>query len=97
MVVRGSCFRDEGGRGRVLLPAPPRPKPIALGYFGAGSWSVSGIVGVVVGSGGEGEGGGLALGVGGVVLVVDLVGGLGLAGCWAGEALEDQCVAHECG
>lgn len=38
----------------------------------------------------------MALVVGGVVLVVDLVRSLGLASCWAGEALEDQCVAHEC-
>lgn len=93
-MVRGSCFSDEGGRGRVLLPAPPRPKPIAFGYVGAGSWSVRGIV--VVGRGGEGEGGGLAGVVGGVVLVMDLVGGLGLADCGAGEAFEDQRVAHGC-
>lgn len=93
-MLRGSCFSDEGGSGRVLLPAPPRPKPIALGYVGAGSWSVRVIV--VVGWGGEGEGGGLAGVVGRVVLVMDLVGGLSLAGCWAGEAFEDQGVAHEC-
>jgi len=93
-VVRGSCFSDEGGRGRVLLPAPPRPKPIALGYVGEGSWSVRGIV--VVGWSGEGGGGGLAGVVGRVVLVMDLVGGLGLAGCGAGEAFEDQGVALGC-
>ncbi len=91
-MVRGSCFSDEGGRGRVLLPAPPRPKPIALGYVGDGSWSVRVIV--VVGRGGEGEGGGLAGVVGRVVLVMDLVGGLSLADCGAGEAFEDQGVAH---
>lgn len=57
MLVRESGFKEEGGSGRVLLPAPPRPKPIALGYLGAGSWSVRGIIGVVVGCGSEGEGG----------------------------------------
>jgi len=97
VVVRGSCFSEEGGIGLVLLPAPPRPKPIALGYLGAGSCSVRGIFGIVVGSGGEGEGGRLALVVGRVVLVVDLVRSFGLARCGSGELLEDKGVAHRCG
>ena len=44
-VRRVLALRVEGGGGRVLLPAPPRPKVILVAAVGCGSVKQTGITG----------------------------------------------------